>query len=192
MPLRRLALSCLSCLSCLTVCALLAAPTAAGAGEALVSEQLARCGEAAVGEEAPWLAGWTLDEQVFNIAKPFAGDDVERLVLVFWATWCQPCRRGLVELAANADRLDAAGAHVALVNVGEDNATVAGFLDKTPLPFEVVLDPYRNSVDTYLLRPDGRTALPLTVVLDRDRTVRRVIGAEGHDYVDLILEDSAP
>ena len=179
---------------CLAVCVLLALALArpAAAEEAPVSEQMVRCGQAAVGEEAPWLSGWTPDERVFNIGKPFADPQVQRLALVFWASWCQPCRAGLAQLAAAADRLEAARVDVALVNVGEDNATVAAFLAEYPLPFDVVLDPYRNSMDTYLLRPDGRTALPLTVVLNRDRTVRRVIGAEGHDYVDLIVEDAAP
>jgi thiol-disulfide isomerase/thioredoxin len=176
------------------ILALLLLPLAAADAAMPASEQLPRCGDAEVGAEAPWLAGWTLDEEIFNLTKPFADEGVQRLALVFWATWCQPCREGLMRLAEAAERLEAAGVAVALVNVGEEAPTVASFLQRTPLPFPVVLDPYRNCLDTYLTRPGGLTVLPLTVVLDRERRVVRIIGAEGDDYVELLLdhEEDAP
>lgn len=55
---------------------------------------LAASGAAVVGEKAPWLAGWKLEESLFSIDKRFADPTVERLVLVFWATFFQPCRVG--------------------------------------------------------------------------------------------------
>lgn len=166
----------------------LLAESQAAESSAKPSEQLPASGAAVVGEKAPWLAGWTLEESVFNIDKPFADPTVERLVLVFWATYCQPCRVGMQRLQDAAADLTAAGVRVALINVGESAALVSAYFGEHRPSFDVVLDPYLNSEEAYLLRPDGRKVLPLTVVLDRSRAVVRMIGAEGDDYVRLLVD----
>jgi thiol-disulfide isomerase/thioredoxin len=154
---------------------------------AVKSELLDSCGQARVGEAAPWLAGWTLDEQVFNIRKPFENENTRRLALVFWATWCKPCRKGIEWLEEASDSLMATGVTVVLVNEGEPLKKVTGYWKRREPSFMVVLDPYSLACERYLSRAGGGCPLPFTALIDRDGYVERLIGAEGDDYIDLLL-----
>jgi len=159
------------------------------AGESTTTELLPACGKARVGEQAPWFSGWTLEDQIFNIRKPFTDGDNRRLALVFWATWCSPCRQGLERLSEAAESLDKAGIAVALVNVGESKKEVLKFFKGSEPDFPVVLDPYQNCTASYLLRPDGRLSLPLTALISKDGMIDLLMGAEGNDYIERILAE---
>jgi len=156
--------------------------------EEQASECLPASGQTRIGAPAPWLSGWTLDNQVFNITRPFRDESVRRLALVFWATHCGPCRDGIKRLEAAAPALVAAGTRVALVNVGDQAAQVAefvaGFFPQGVPPFAVVLDPHAVQAAPYF---GEAITLPLTVVIERGGTVRQIIRAKGNDYVALLL-----
>jgi thiol-disulfide isomerase/thioredoxin len=151
------------------------------------TQLLPECGQARIGEQAPWLAGWTLDEKVFNIRKPFESGESSRLALVFWATWCKPCVKGLNRLAESATALEEAGIAVVLVNVGERKEKVLEFLGEAEPSFLVVLDPYQVSCDSYLRRTSGQWALPFTALINANGVVESLLGAEGDDYIDAII-----
>ena len=152
------------------------------------SEIFQTSGQAVVGAAAPWFSGWTVDEQVFNLKKAWADPTTERVALVFWATWCAPCREGMKRLCAAKAKLDAAGVKIVLVNVGEPAEKVRKFLKRNPMKFPVVVDPYGRAKKPFLGNGDGLGALPRTVVIGRDGKVIRIIGEEGPDYVEQIVK----
>ncbi|MBK8015295.1 MAG: redoxin family protein [Betaproteobacteria bacterium] len=162
--------------------------TTAAAAErvSVVTESLTASGQARVGAPAPWLAGWTLDDKVWNLRKAFADTMTDRVALVFFATWCAPCREGIRQLAARAADLRAARVSVVLVNYQEDAPRVRGFLDGPPA-FPVVVDRFGACETAYLRSGDDQVRLPRTVVVGRDLAVRAIYGAEGPDYVDRII-----
>jgi thiol-disulfide isomerase/thioredoxin len=169
-------------------CVLVLAATPSWAAAESKTQVLPACGQARIGEQAPWLSGWTLDEKVFNIRKPFESGENSRLALVFWATWCKPCVKGLERLTESAAALEEAGIAVVLVNVGERKEKVLEFFMESEPPFLVVLDPYQVSCDSYLRRPSGEWALPFTALINPDGVVERLLGAEGDDYIERMLE----
>jgi len=129
---------------------------------------------------------------VFNIRKPFRNPEVRCVALVFWATWCAPCKEGIEKLRAAADRLKSAGVHVVLVNFGESESEVRSYFEGQDSGFPVVLDRFMNSQSTYIMSNKTGGALPRTVLLDRDSKVVAIFGAEGKDYVDRVVACGRP
>jgi thiol-disulfide isomerase/thioredoxin len=150
------------------------------------TESLPRSGEAEVSEAAPWLSGWTIDEQVWNLKRALADSLTTRVALVFFATWCPPCREGIARLTARAGELRAAGVGVVLVDFKEDAQKVRRFVGSSPA-FPVVLDRFGSAEKAYLRSGDGPVKLPRTIVIGRDGVVRAIFGTEGGDYVDRVL-----
>ena len=89
----------------------------------------------------------------------FAG----QVVLVeFWATWCGPCRLQAKFIEELHRDLAGNGVGFLAVSVGEDEATVREFVDETPFPYPVLLDPDdRLSADYSIL------GLPTVMIVDR-------------------------
>ena len=106
---------------------------------------------------------------------------------MFWATWCKPCKEGLKQLRASKAKLKSAGTRVVLINFEEQAETVKGFIQKNHTPFPIVLDPYGRSKKAFLEDGTGKISLPRTVIVGRDGKVIRIIGLEGEDYVEQIL-----
>ena len=91
----------------------------------------------AVGVPAPMLDGETLE------GRPFSSrwSDGDATVVMFFATYCQPCHRALGELEA-IQRTTGPRLRFVLVDAGEAPASVRGFLarNRTPAGAGVVLD----------------------------------------------------
>jgi peroxiredoxin len=96
-----------------------------------------------------------------------------RPVLVnLWATWCPPCIAEMPLLNRLAEEYRERGLVVLGVAGDEDTAAVSRFLAKTPLKFEVLLDP-DGSVGTQY----GITGYPETFLVDREGRLRdKIIG----------------
>jgi thiol-disulfide isomerase/thioredoxin len=154
--------------------------------DSLRTEMLRSAGEALVGEEAPWLSGWTLDGDVWNLARAIADTTSDRVAIAFFATWCAPCRHGIGLLRDRADDLERNRIRVVLFNVAEEAEKARAFVGGTP-PFPVVLDRYGNCKKPYLRTTGESVMLPQTVVVGRDGRVQMIIGREGADYVDRII-----
>jgi len=150
------------------------------------TETLSRSGEASVSQAAPWLSGWTTDDRVWNLKRAFADSLTTRVALVFFATWCPPCREGIARLTAHASELRASGVGVVLVDSKEEAQKVRRFVAASPA-FPVVLDRFGTTERTCLRVRDGPVRLPRTAIIGRDGAVQAIFGTEGKDYVDRIL-----
>lgn len=179
----------LTCLLLLGAPLLAAPPVAPTAKAPSTTVSLPVMGAIAVGEPAPWFAGWTLEDVVLNRTRLLASTPAPRAhALVFFATWCRPCLKGLSAIAAARPALSAAGVQVVLVDFREEAATVRPFLKARGLEGVAVIVDKFGAVAQAFGASDGKTArLPRTVVIDAKGVVRGIFAAEGDDYVERLI-----
>jgi cytochrome c biogenesis protein CcmG, thiol:disulfide interchange protein DsbE len=88
-----------------------------------------------------------------------------KVVLVdFWASWCEPCRRSFPWLASLHQRYSQHGLEIVAINLDKNRPAAEAFLRKFPAPFVVAFDPagataeaFRVSAmpSSYLIGPTG-------------------------------------
>ena len=113
------------------------------------------------GRAAPTLELMDLDGRRHDV-KAHRG----KVVLVnFWATWCEPCRKEMPSIQRLRERLADKRFAVLMVNVDEPEARVRRYVDEARLDLPIVLDPGKRVTAqwgvkvlpaTFLLGPDGR------------------------------------
>jgi peroxiredoxin len=169
-----------------------APPSAAQAEDAQPTARtvvLERLGRLRVGGTAPFFAGADAraPERAINRTKLLASK--KPFALVFWATWCAPCRIGLGHLRASAERLKQSGVQVVLVNYREPPDEVSAFLDAEELdPFPALIDKFGNVAKEYEVAPNETASLPKTFVIGADGRIAAILDAEGPDYIDRVIE----
>ena len=93
-----------------------------------------------------------------------------QVVLVnFWATWCGPCRQEIPHLNKLYDKYRASGFVLLGVNIDDDPKVAAELAAKLGVKFPVLLD-----TDKKVSRQYDISAMPATVVIDRDGKVRHI------------------
>ena len=86
-----------------------------------------------------------------------------KVVLVnFWATWCQPCRKEMPDLEALYNRFKGEGLIVLGIS-DEDAAKVRSFIAERQVTYPILLDPGRKVND--LFQVEG---IPKTFIYDRE------------------------
>jgi len=110
-------------------------------------------------------------------------DYAGRTVIVnFWATWCEPCRREIPSLVALHGELADRGLEVVAVSIDSDPAAVERYIERSKLPFRVAVDQDQSAARRY-----GVTTVPATFVVNRDgRVVDRVDGEVDWTRSDLL------
>jgi peroxiredoxin len=94
------------------------------------------------------------------------------LIINFWATWCQPCRREMPSLVRLHETMAGGGLEILAVSIDADRAAVERYLRETPLPLRVLLDPGKAAAERY-----GVVTVPSSFVLDPEgRVVERIDG----------------
>ena len=108
------------------------------------------------------------------------GEQRGRVVLVnFWATWCGPCRQEMPHLNKLYDKYKASGFMLLGVNVDEDTRNAVAVADKLGVRFPVLPDADKRVSKQYDL-----SAMPSTVLIDRDGRVRHVHRGYQSGYED--------
>lgn len=141
-------------------------------------------GQAQVGEPAPLFVALDLDGERVALAD-LKGKPV---LLNFWASWCDPCRREFPLLK----EVHAAGDVVVLgVLFRDSRANGAEFMDEQGAEWASAVDPKRLISDAYgvYMKP----GLPVTVAIDAEGVVRaKEIGELRPDRLRLLLELITP
>jgi thiol-disulfide isomerase/thioredoxin len=134
-----------------------------------------------VGRTAPDFRGTTLEGAEVALA-----DLKGKVVLLdFWASWCQPCRRELPGLEKLHHEFGDAGLAVVGINVGEDASAVKKFLGETPLSYPLV--PLDESAE--LVAKLSVSSFPTIVLIDREGKIASYeVGARGEAALRADLE----
>jgi peroxiredoxin len=90
------------------------------------------------------------------------------VVLNFWATWCDPCRREMPALQATAANYD--GQVVVLgIDQGEEPAVVQRFVDEYGLTYPILLDEEFAISERYAIG-----GMPTTFFIDAEGVIRHL------------------
>ena len=115
-----------------------------------------------------------------------------RVVFVFYATWCVPCREGIAKLSNNSAELEKSGILIVLINVGEADYAKSGKFVSTYVKDEWLFgfDKYNNIPEKLGLskRGDKQMPLPKTLLLDQDLKPLLLIGNEGDDFPQILKD----
>ena len=153
--------------------------------------------------ELPWFAfdvkdgdGVINSDNLKELAKQ---KKYRKIIFSFFATWCLPCHEGLKRMSEKANELKKNGVLVVLVNVTEKDlenysrkkidewVRQNGYLKEGWL---LVFDKFGSSLEDFGLKRNGNDEVPLPRTLITDENLRpiKLIGNEGDDYVQILLE----
>ena len=122
--------------------------------------------------------------------KNLEGEDVPLLdseaegnvvFLNLWATWCAPCLAEMPAMASLHQELSESGFSMVAVS-DEDPEIVREFLEDSPYPFTILVDPENTLGERF-----GVLAIPSTFIVDREgRMALRQTGAHHWDAPEVI------
>jgi cytochrome c biogenesis protein CcmG, thiol:disulfide interchange protein DsbE len=111
-------------------------------------------------------------------AKTFTGSDLRlsslrgKVVLLdFWASWCEPCKKELPLLAKMAPRLKSKGIEIVAVNIDEDKQKALDFIRTHGLALTIVSDQGKSIVGRW-----EPPKMPSSFAIDKNGVVRAVNG----------------
>jgi cytochrome c biogenesis protein CcmG, thiol:disulfide interchange protein DsbE len=86
------------------------------------------------------------------------------VMLIFWATWCEPCKKEIADQRPLFDSFVENGVKIILISVDtqKTQAKVKPYADSKKFPWPVALDPNQEVLKRY-----GGTSVPYTVLLDK-------------------------
>jgi len=131
-------------------------------------------------EPAPRFTAKTMD------GEKFTNDAVKGKVVLlqFWATWCQYCKREQPIVDALNSEFKDKGLVVLAIDVGESKKKVKKYLDDSPRECRIVL-----TEDTNLAAMFAAKSYPVYVAIDRDGNIAGIQrGSAGEDALRGLLE----
>jgi thiol-disulfide isomerase/thioredoxin len=114
------------------------------------------------------------------------------VVVTFWATWCEPCRKELPVLAALArDRSDVAWISVS-IDDPSDRPAVEKLIDRLRPPFPVYLKaPGPDQAFINGVEPKWSGVVPMMLVFDANgRRVTMISGEHGRAEIQRALKEA--
>jgi peroxiredoxin len=124
------------------------------------------------------LASSTLEGQSAPdfVLKSSAGDNLrlseyrgDVVMINFWATWCGPCRQEMPLLDDLYSRYERVGFTLLGVNIDDDSRRAMKMIEELGVNFPVLFDDGKDVSKLYAVE-----AMPVTVLVDREGTVRHV------------------
>jgi peroxiredoxin len=98
--------------------------------------------------------------------------------LVFWASWCAPCREELPELDRIYNKFDHQGFEVIAVSVDGSDSDMESFLRNFPISFPVLLDKQGDVNDAYRV-----SGLPTGFIIGKDGSIRYTHRGFGKEFL---------
>lgn len=96
-------------------------------------------------------------------------------VIRFWSDSCKSCAEEMPQIEKVYKKYADKGLVILAVNIGEDKAAVAKFVEGINISYTVLLDPGAVVTKRY-----GITGLPTTFIIDRNGTIReKILGETG-------------
>lgn len=96
----------------------------------------------------------------------YRGDVV---MINFWATWCGPCRQEMPLLDELYGRYQRVGFNLLGINIDDDSRRAMAMVNELGISFPVLFDEDKKVSKLYEVE-----TMPLTILLDREGTVRHV------------------
>ncbi|MEL7298339.1 MAG: TlpA disulfide reductase family protein [Pseudomonadota bacterium] len=122
--------------------------------------------------------------------KNAAGDNVrltdlrgDVVMINFWATWCGPCRQEMPLLDEMHARYSRVGFSLLGVNIDDDPKRAIDMIDSLGVSFPVVFDSDKSVSEQYDV-----SAMPVTILLDREGVVRHVHYGYKPGYEDIYVQ----
>lgn len=107
-----------------------------------------------------------------------------QVVLInFWATWCGPCRQEMPLLDQLYTRYERVGFSLLGVNIDDDSARAMEMIKELGVSFPVLFDARKEVSRLYNV-----DAMPVTVLVDREGTVRFVHKGYKPGYEEMYLD----
>ena len=110
----------------------------------------------------------------------YRGDVV---MINFWATWCGPCRQEMPLLDELYSRYQRVGFNLLGVNIDDDSRRAMQMAEELGIDFPVLFDARKEVSRLYEVE-----AMPVTVLVDREGTVRYVHHGYKPGYEDKYLD----
>jgi thiol-disulfide isomerase/thioredoxin len=152
------------------------------------SELLSQSGETKVGEKLPFFSGWDIMTDRVVTTKNLFSQGYQQYVIALCASWCEPCKRGLNKLAKNRENLEANKIKVILLTSSDPKAKAIELVKSLGLEkFTTVADEFNTHTPKYSTLDNNQITLPRTIITDQNGIVTKIIGAEGDDYISLIM-----
>ena len=111
----------------------------------------------------------------------YRGDVV---MINFWATWCGPCRQEMPLLNELFNRYQRVGFSLLGVNIDDDSRRAMQMVEDLGVDFPVLFDETKEVSKLYQVE-----AMPVTVIVDREGTVRYVHHGYKPGYEDQYLTE---
>jgi peroxiredoxin len=101
----------------------------------------------------------------------------------FWATWCGPCRQEMPLLDELYSRYERVGFSLLGVNIDDDSRKAMRMVSELGVSFPVLFDASKEVSKLYEV-----DAMPVTVLIDREGTIRYVHHGYKPGYEDKYLD----
>lgn len=149
-------------------------------------------------DAAPGLAGWLVrNRTVWSLGNVLDGkknSPAKGVLISFFGTWCEPCKKGLPMLQAARAQAEAAGVPMVLVAVPPfDGKEIVPFLDELSVTIPTVKDKFGGILKQWLLGKKagpGNLVLPRTVLVNELQQIVQIYGTEGEDFTRRLVEDA--
>jgi len=108
----------------------------------------------------------------------------EVVMINFWATWCGPCRQEMPLLDQLYARYQRVGFNLLGVNIDDDSRRAVAMIEDLGVSFPVLFDDAKTVSKLYAV-----DAMPATIIVDRDGTVRHIHHGYKPGYEDQYLTE---
>lgn len=140
-----------------------------------------RSGHPPVPEHLPDITLPTLEGKSFSLGR---GDSLVTL-LVFWATWCQPCIAEIPHLTEFHEKYREKGFRVVSINIDDpEGEKIPAFVERFGINYPLLIDDEGRSE----AQLGGIDALPTSFLIDRNgRVARKLQGLHPPEAMDEII-----